>query len=132
MKQLQLIRLPQHPDGTFGVLLDEGTPFCLTLERRWLENKVGESCIPLGRYTCRRVDSPKFGDTFEVTHVPGRTAILIHKGNLMEDTHGCIILGEQYEPLGDETAVLSSGKAFSEFLARMAGENEFELRISQA
>jgi len=129
---LTLIRLPQHKDGTFGVLLDEGTPFCLTVERPWLDNKRGESCIPTGQYICRRVNSPKFGDTFEVTNVPGRTAILFHKGNIMEDSHGCIILGEQYESLEGKVAVLASGKAFSEFLERTRNVNEFRLEIKKA
>jgi hypothetical protein len=113
------------------VLLDEGTPFCLTLERLWLDNRVGESCIPLGTYTCERTVSRKFGVTFEVTRVPGRSAILFHKGNLMEDSHGCIILGEQYERMEGKTAVLASGKAFEEFLARTAGIEEFELQVEQ-
>jgi hypothetical protein len=129
---LTLIRLPQHKDGTFGVLLDEGTPFCLTVERPWLDNKRGESCIPTGQYICRRVNSPKFGDTFEVTNVPGRTAILFHKGNIMEDSHGCIILGEQYESLEGKVVVLASGKAFSEFLERTRNVNEFRLEIKKA
>jgi len=131
MRLFKLIRLPQHSDGTFGVLLDEDIPFCLTLERKWLDNKKGESCIPLGIYTCKRVDSPKFGDTFEVTNVPNRSAILFHKGNLMEDSHGCIILGEQYETVEGKPGVMASGKAFEEFLERTEGIDEFELIITQ-
>ena len=128
-KNFRLIRVAYIPDGTFGVLLDEGVPFCVTLERPWLENKKRISCIPHGYYLCERVQSPKFGDTFEVKDVPERSHILFHKGNLSEDTHGCIIVGERYDPLGDKNAVLSSGKAFIEFKKRTKGDYTFQLRI---
>ncbi len=131
MKRLVSIRLPEHQDGTFGVLLDGRTPFCLTVERPWLDNRKGESCIPAGTYLCKRVKSPKFGNTFEVTNVPSRSAILIHKGNIMDDSHGCIIVGEQYESKEGKVAVLASGKAFEEFLGRTKDADEFELEIKE-
>jgi hypothetical protein len=47
MKIFKLIRISQIPEGTFGVLLnDDNVPFALTLERVWLNNEVGKSCIP--------------------------------------------------------------------------------------
>lgn len=132
MKQLRLKRVAYLNDGTFGVLLDEKVPFCLTVERPWLNNKVGKSCIPIGTYMCYRVQSPRFGDTFEVCNVEGRTYILFHKGNIMEDSHGCIILGEQYEPLYGKNAVHSSGKAFDEFMLRLKKFDEFQLTIEES
>ena len=129
MKEFWLWRFPSIQDGTFGVLLDNSLPFCLTLERSWIFNFKGVSCIPDGNYTCRRVDSPKFGNTFEVTNVLGRSEILFHKGNLMMDSHGCIILGEQYEPIMGKNGVVSSGKAFEEFLKRTQEIDEFSFCI---
>jgi len=132
MKNLYLVRVSQIPDGTFGVLLDEVIPFCVTLEREWLDNERGKSCIPRGIYMCKRILSPKFGNTFEVCDVPNRSEILFHKGNLEEDSHGCILLGEQFEPLGGANAVLSSGKAMKEFLMRTTGVDEFILTVRLA
>jgi hypothetical protein len=131
MKQFDLKRIAKINDGTFGVLLDEEVPFCLTVERPWLNNEVGKSCIPADIYICRRVLSPNFGWTFLVTNVRGRSEILFHKGNIMDDSHGCIILGEQYEPLGGRSAVLASGKAFDEFMSRLKGLDEFRLTITE-
>ena len=128
-KYFTIIRSPSMEDGTFGMMLDGLTPFCLTLELEWKDNEPNESCIPDGDYICKRVNSPKFGNTFEVCNVPNRTAILIHKGNIEDDSHGCIILGEQFEPLNGKNAVLSSGKAFSEFIERTNGIDEFKLSI---
>jgi hypothetical protein len=111
------------------VLLDEDLPFCVTLEREWLDNRRNISCIPEGTYICKRVISPKFGETFEVVDVPGRSHILFHKGNIKDDTHGCIIVGELFDPLNGENAVLSSGKAFQEFLSRLENNEAFTLTI---
>ena len=124
-----LIRVAFTTDGTFGVFLDGGIPFCVTLERPWLHNQKNVSCINGGEYVCKRVQSPKFGNTFEITDVRGRSEILFHKGNLMDDSHGCVLLGEQYELLKGRPAILASGKAFSEFLERTKDIDSFILRI---
>lgn len=129
MKLFRLVRIAYIPDGTFGVLFDERIPFCLTLEREWKDNKRNISCIPTGEYTCIRYPSRKFGETFIVKDVPNRMGILFHKGNLEEDSHGCIIIGEEYGKLNDKTAVLSSGKGFGEFLWRLEDMKYFKLRI---
>ena len=132
MKLFNLIRISGIEDGTFGVLLDDNIPFCLTLERQWLSNRKSESCIPSGEYICQRITSAHFGETFEVMDVKNRSAILFHKGNLLADTHGCIILGEQFESLDGKNAVLASGKAFDEFMKRAEGENEIKFSIMWA
>jgi len=130
MRRFKLVRIAYIPDGTFGALFDEDTPFCLTLEREWNDNKRGESCIPRGSYLCKRVQSPKFGDTFEVYDVPGRSHILFHRGNIEDDTHGCLVTGEEYGKYKDKVAVLSSGRAFKEFKKRTENLEYFKLEIT--
>ena len=128
-KNFRLLRISSTPDNTFGVLFCDDIPFCLTLERGWHNNQRSVSCIPEGFYLCERTQSPKFGDTFKVKNVPNRSLILFHKGNLKDDTHGCILVGEQYEPLGGENAILASGKAFTEFKEKTKSINAFLLQI---
>ena len=103
--------------GTSGVLVDSTglVPFCVTLELPWRSNKPNVSCIPAQEYLCKKTDSPRFGETYEVTDVFQRTHILFHKGNLDDHTKGCILLGESYGLLIGEPAVLHSGNAFTEF-----------------
>lgn len=132
MKTLTLKRVSLTSYATFGVMLDGNIPFTLTLERPWLNNKKGESCIPAGEYICRRVNSPKFGNTFEVTNVPGRSAILFHKGNLVDDSHGCILVGEQFGLIGDSPGVLESKVGYGEFLFKLKDENEFKLIVQES
>lgn len=64
-----------------------------TLELPDLGNQKNISCIPEGKYEVHRIYSPKFGKCFHVQEVPGRSEILIHKGNYNKDTHGCILVG---------------------------------------
>jgi hypothetical protein len=115
--------------GTFGVILEGGIPFALTLERPWLDNKRNVSCIPAGHYTCKRFHSEKHPNTFEVQDVDNRTGILFHTGNLMEHSAGCILIGETFDPYKGQPAILSSAKGFDEFMSKLEGEIEFELII---
>ena len=115
--------------GTFGVIITGGVPFALTLEREWLNNMRNVSCIPKGTYYCKRVDSAKFGDTFEIQDVPNRSHILFHKGNLEDDSHGCVLIGEQFENLEGVPGILASRKGFDEFMEKLEGETAFELHI---
>jgi len=124
-------RTAENEYGTFGVLLDGDLPFALTLERKWLNNQSNISCIPTGVYTCRRVDSPHFGDTFEVTGVPGRSHILFHKGNLDDDSHGCILVGEEYDPVLGSYGIKASRDGFNEFMQRLRGSETFHLEIQE-
>ena len=126
---LTLKRVAENEDGTFGVLIHNNIPFCLTLEPEWQNNKQNISCIPPKHYTCQKVNSPKFGSTFEIKRVPNRTHVLFHKGNVETDTLGCVILGEQFESLNGKCAILRSGKAFDEFINLTKGLITFNLQI---
>ncbi len=81
--------------GTHGVLLfDDETPTgVFTLEEPWKDNQREISCIPTGTYKLKEHDGTHFKDVWEVCNVPNRTAILIHAGNTIKDTRGCILVG---------------------------------------
>jgi hypothetical protein len=141
MKQMKMIRVADTGKATFSVFLDEGIPFAVTLERPWMNNQKSISCIPVGKYRvlrCRKSpdygsqDSPRFGNTFQVFNVPGRGNILFHKGNIAGDTHGCITVGESFDPVSQQDGIVQSGKGFAEFLQRTAEIDEFELEIVRA
>jgi len=123
-----LLRIANPEQGIFGVLKDGDMPFCVTVENNAF-------VIPDGDYICRRVNSPKFGNTFEITNVPGRSNVLFHGGNWEEDSTGCIVLGEKFEPIWDEKrkrlkeGVMESNKAFSEFKERTVGLVTFSLKV---
>ena len=126
---LLLSRVATNDHGTFGVLSWDGQPFAVSLEDKWRHNKKFMSCIPSGTYTCKRVNSPKFGDTFQVMHVQNRTNILFHKGNTTRNTEGCILIGEEFGILTGEPAILASNKGFSGFKRLTAEVDSFTFAI---
>ena len=127
--KVRIRRFNFGPSQIIGQLYIDEEEFCYTLERPWMDNKPNISCIPLGRYICKRVDSPKFGNTFEITNVNDRTHILLHSGNLWSDSHGCVILGDDLGYIDGYPAVLNSRKTFKAFLGHMEEVNSFEMDI---
>lgn len=138
MSDLTLQRFTLTPTSTFGVLTrdDTGDTVAVTVEREWDNGSNRKStpekpgaCIPPGVYTCIKVKSPKFGDTYEVTKVPNRSAILLHSGNLSDDSRGCIILGTAFGKVKGKDGVTGSKLAMGKFLALMANTPAFTLTI---
>jgi hypothetical protein len=129
MTELTLKTVGQSWRGTFGVLVNGEVPFALTMEQPWKDNEQEVSSIPAGRYLCRRVNSPHFGETFEITDVPGRTHILLHKGNMLADTRGCVLVGERFDGTYDHPFLAESKHGYAELMAMMAGESVFWLSV---
>ena len=124
---VELIRLEESYDyGTFGVLKLNKAVFCVTLEPADRLNKTDISSIPAQQYTCKR-----YGNTFKVLDVPGRSRIMFHAGNVIENTEGCIILAEHFGKLHGERAVLNSGKTFNKFLEKLIGYDKLHLTIRE-
>jgi len=90
---LTLQRLISSIQGTHGVLLFDKKPLCYTLELPWKYNAKNISCIPTGEYRAFKAQSPKFGSVVYISSVPDREGILIHSGNTLKDTRGCILVG---------------------------------------
>jgi hypothetical protein len=84
--------------STSGILYVDGVEECYTLEDRLRPPTVkvwGETCIPAGTYRLAVKHSPKFGRLMPYLEaVPGFTSIMIHVGNYISDTHGCILVGK--------------------------------------
>lgn len=123
---LTLERFAYSPLGTFGKIKELDM---YTVERPWLNNKGSVSCIPVGPYKCKRVKSPKFGNVFEVTNVPGRTHILFHKANVAADVEGCIGVGETLGCVKVTWGVIDSKGAFDKMMDALQFVDEFDLEI---
>jgi hypothetical protein len=109
------------------MLDDAGIPFIVTLELPDNNNIQLISCIPEGLYTAVKYMSPKRGyEVFELQNVPGRDSIEVHIGNYPSNTDGCILVGLEF---GDYS-IGSSKLAFDKFMNKLAGVNQFTLKIS--
>ena len=131
MRIIEITRLEEGEEGTFGVLRLDKQIFCMTLEPRDVENKPNESSIPAQQYTCQPWNSPRHGRTWMVQDVPGRFGILFHAGNVAEDTEGCILLGQHIDKLRGTRAVKNSGDTFRRFMSETANENRLHLTIKE-
>jgi len=124
-----LVRVAVLPPGAFGVLLYGPTPFAVTLERTYTVDSSDTVKIPPGRYECKRTVYIKHGyQTYEV-FVPGHSRILLHKGNVEEDSEGCILVAESYGELRGQPAILDSRGGFSEFMSLAGGRDRFILAV---
>lgn len=103
--QLVLQRLEFTDSATFGELTVEGYPLTLvTLELPNRDGKPG-SCIPQGTYPVVLGPSPKFEHIDEmwvrqyatqmphIIQIPDRSLIMIHWGNEVAETDGCVLVG---------------------------------------
>lgn len=133
MKDATLIRLEHGNEETIGVFKLDAKIVCYVLEDPDRDNAPSISRIPEGSYVCKRVMSPRFGDTFEIAGVPGRDLIRFHWGNTHRDTEGCPLTGSQVGWFNNEQppvrAVLESKKAFRRFMAKLEGIDQFRLNI---
>lgn len=122
MKLVTLERFAYTPFGTFGRLAVDGFQ-CYTVERPWLNNKVGQSCIPEGEYELSPGRFNRGGyRAYQLMDVPGRSLIKIHIGNTMDDVIGCIAPGMSLGYLNNKWGVTNSKTAFDRFMDVMDGE----------
>ena len=136
MKRVIIKRLETSDAGTFGILVVDD----LALHTGELPHRLNRrmvSCIPAGRYRCRRTWSPKFKRRlYWVTKVRNRYGIRIHSANWVGDRRkgfrsqvlGCITLGMDRGKIYGQEAVIASRRAVRRFEQHMGGE-PFDLTI---
>lgn len=135
-----LQREPSARATTLGAITDElGVQQCLTLEDQvreptgWNQGitewdadglakavakwKVkNETAIPSGRYRLTLEPSNRFGpDTITINGVPGFSKIRMHGGTTIEDTEGCVLVGDRE----NRDNMTIAGAKFDHVLARL-------------
>lgn len=128
--QLTLIRTAQSDKGTFGVLVIDNKPVCVTCEDPWNNNQRQISCIPTGVYDCVKFNGSKYKNVWQVLNVPNRDAILIHNGNDIRDTQGCILVGQGFFQYEGNPAITNSRATLD--LLRATLPDNFKLTIKEA
>lgn len=104
MIRLVLLRRWPKKDYTIGILSLDGVRLCNILEPPVTGTHHGVTAIPAGDYGIDMgTVSPKFrgrswslrygGIVPTLVDVPGRSRILIHPGNIVDDTDGCLLPG---------------------------------------
>lgn len=105
--EIKVKRIAKKEHYTIGHLYVNGEYVCDTLEDAMREVKIKhKTAIPAGRYkVAMSIVSPKYsqpkykwakpygGKLPRLLDVPGYEGILIHVGNTVNDTSGCILVG---------------------------------------
>lgn len=119
------------PKGIQGHLIFPSGYKIPVLERPWKNNEREISCIDLGLYPVEYRISPltksltkgKHEKTFEIMDVDGRDDIMIHIGNFVKNSLGCVLTGMSHGTTADgEPTVWSSAKSFDIFIEKMLTE----------
>jgi hypothetical protein len=120
MINLLLERVIKTADYTIGNLSIDGEFFCNTSEDtcRIVANDCsmkifGKTAIPEGSYDVEMEWRQKHQHFYpHIKNVPCFEGILIHGGNTVQDTEGCILLGEQTK----EPGMIKNCKVYQDLL----------------
>lgn len=139
MAKLELKRMEKLEDRTLGCMvvylneniLENELNVFNTLELPYKGNQRNISCIPCGKYKVTKRFSEKYGNHFKVESVPNRSDILIHVGNYPEDTHGCILIGDDARDINADgkNEVVNSKHAMRKLNKLLKNEKNIELVI---
>lgn len=99
-----------------------------TLERPWLFNQADISCIKKGDYKAIKHNSPKHGWCIKLLNVEDRTEILIHIGNYLHNTLGCILVGEYITHSKKGPAVYKSKPTFDKLYSLLTDTFTVKIR----
>ncbi|TDB69123.1 DUF5675 family protein [Arundinibacter roseus] len=90
---------------------DRGLRSDMTLDEIQKIKVWGQTAIPTGRYRVTMRYSPKFKRWLPyLNNVPGFEYIMIHPGNFIKDTLGCLLPGQSYSVFKNEYLVNNSRK----------------------
>ena len=128
MERLDLVRYVSTPYGTLGQLTMPNGLILATIEPPWRGNTTNVSCVPNGFYDLdekpsqlvERITLGKFRSGLFLADVPNRSAILLHPGNFVEDTKGCILLGMSHATINKRPGIERSQIAFRILMERHA------------
>lgn len=99
---------------------------CLTLERPWLNNTKGISCIPTGTYICVKVPATEHikYPHISVTNVSNRSGVCVHIFNEFFQSEGCIGVGSSWGDINKDNIpdLLHSGDTFKSLMSVMPDE----------
>lgn len=131
MINAKLFRFKQTDDSTVG-RFHCGAFECFVLEDGFRKEKVkGETRIPAGKYKLVMRTHGGFYDRYtklykephpmiQLVDVPGFEDVLIHRGNAVADTMGCLLLGNRYDMINGVYRLSESEKAYNAFRAAIA------------
>lgn len=137
MKILQIRRYELHATYSEAEVFNESGEKLFSykiLELPWRNNQRSVSCIPEGEYIVVKMKPTEKRPYvyFWIKDVPGRSGILMHRGNFTRQIKGCQLTGENFIDLDkDGKPDISNTKGTLERLAEILPD-KFILHIQAA
>ncbi len=121
--EINVVRIDQTENSTISKLFIDSHFICFIIEDGERANKIhGMTRIPAGRYKLIKRTFGRFFDKYkvrfghefvwEIENVPNFTDILIHLGNRIDDTKGCLLPNQQVAFDGSNYFGVSSKPAY--------------------
>lgn len=125
--RLELRTVALRDDGAFSVLLWDGRPFAVSVERTF--EGLG-TVLRNGAYRCHRDRYHKGGyETFEI-EVEGHSRVLFHRGSFETDSLGCVCVAEKFGLLAGRVLVQESKEGFDELMSLTKGLDSFVMNVT--
>lgn len=121
---IEVRRYLENGKAVLGRLFLDNVYFCDTLEPPFRE-KYG--AIPYGRYIGKILWSSKFSCPVLYLMVDGRSGIEFHKGNIPENTRGCILVG--YNPVYQSAFLQYSTIAFNRLMMNLDDADQISFNV---
>lgn len=112
--KINVERFSENDIDDLGKVFVDGTFICYSIENPDRAVKImDKTAIPEGIYKVGKRLSPHFGvEVPWIMDVPGFQDVLIHWGNTVASTHGCLVVGLRIGQLEGQRAVLDSKLAW--------------------
>ena len=119
----ELVRFYSTEHGTFGAILQNGKPLCVTLENaETRQSGVPYTCLTAGVYTLASYQS-----RWRIAGYVLETPVGIDTGNTAQDANGGILVGREYYVIDGVPAIKGSAYMLN-FLRKILPET-FDLEI---
>ena len=145
--EIKLFRYALNSDSTLGAMHIDNEFACLTLEDPKRDIKIkGETAIPAGLYNVEFREEPtpmtmRYREKYDffnfhlwIRGIPGYQYVYIHIGNDIDDTDGCILVGDQvtFNIARDEFLGFSARafqRVYTKIKAALDKEDKVKIRI---
>lgn len=133
MRTIEIKRFELDEKGCYGSL-STGDFDCYTLELPWRDNQPNISCIPVGIYHAFVDKNVTIGGKYVIRlkDVPNRKGILIHVFNYIEETAGCIGVGDDITSYEDKKMITNSRLTMQKLLNEIKDDEDFWVDITEA
>jgi len=101
----------------------------VALELEFYNNFRDISAIPQGNYLGSKRNHRNFGNCIYINHVANRSGIYIHTGNLYSQIEGCVVVGNLFKDINNDSKKDVVNSAYTLHQLYLAMQTTFNITI---